>query len=103
MRTSWVSAAIVQGLSASAIASSAHSVTIGAGTLQGGSCNTTSNAAYFKSIPYALPPIGDLRFAASEPLTQKYHDGVRQATAAAPACIQFGAQFAEAGPTSEDW
>jgi carboxylesterase type B len=103
MRTSLVSAAIVQGLRASAITSSAPSVSIGAGTLQGGLCNTTSNAAYFKSIPYAQPPTGDLRFAPPEALTQKYPDGVRQATAAPPACIQFGVEFAEAGPTSEDW
>ena len=103
MRTSWISTAIVQGLSAVAIASSTPSVNISAGTLQGGSCNTTSNAAYFKAIPYAQPPTGDLRFAPPKPLTQKYLDGVRQATVAAPACIQFGAEFAEAGPTSEDW
>lgn len=44
-----------------------------------------------------------MRFAPPEPLTQKYFDGVRQATVAAPACIQFGAEFVEAGPTSEDW
>jgi carboxylesterase type B len=93
----------MQGLRASAIASSDPSVTIGVGTLRGGLCNTTSNAAYFKSIPYAQPPIGDMRFAPPEPLTQKYFDGMRQATTAAPACIQFGAEFVETGPTSEDW
>jgi hypothetical protein len=67
MRTSLVSSAIMQGLRASAIASSAPSVTIGAGTLWGGLCNTTSNAAYFKSIPYAQPPTGEMRFAPPEP------------------------------------
>jgi carboxylesterase type B len=103
MRTSLVSSAIMQGLRASAIASSGPSVTIGAGMLRGGICNTTSNAAYFKSIPYAQPPISGLRFAPPEPLTQKYFDGIRQATAAAPACIQFGDEFVETGPTSEDW
>lgn len=103
MRTSLVSSAIMQGLRASANAFPAPSVTLGAGTLRGGLCNTTSNAAYFKSIPYAQPPIGDMRFAPPEPLTQKYFDGVRQATAATPACIQFGAEFVETGPTSEDW
>jgi carboxylesterase type B len=103
MRTSLVSSAIMQGLGASAIAPSTPSVTISAGTLQGGLCNTTSNAAYFKSIPYAQPPTGDMRFAPPEPLTQKYSEGVRQATAAAPACIQFGDEFVEEGPTSEDW
>ena len=102
MRKSLVNAAIVHGLSASAVASSPPSFTIGAGTLQGGFCSTTSNVVYFGSIPYAQPPTGDLRFMPPVPLTQNDSD-MRQATAAAPACIQFGAEFAEAGPMSEDW
>lgn len=83
----------MQGLSASTIASSARSVTISAGTLQGGLCNATSNLAYFKSIPYAQSPTGDMRFAPPEPLAKSIPT----------ACVQFGAEFAEAGPTSEDW
>jgi len=82
-------------LAASAVA---QSVTLPAGTLQGGQCSN-SNASYFYSVPYAQPPIGDLRFAAP----QVYNGKLGQATTRTPNCIQFGSEFAEAGNSSEDW
>lgn len=80
-----------------AAAVAAQSVTLPGGTLQGGKCST-SNASFFYSVPFAQPPVGDLRFAAPVPYTGTYG----QATAASPRCVQFGQQFIEPG-YSEDW
>lgn len=70
----------------------------------------------FFSIPYAEPPVGALRWAPPRPWSATGcsdsggggggGDGkgvVINATVPAPACIQFGSEFAEAGPQSEDW
>jgi carboxylesterase type B len=77
------------------------SITISNGTLNGGSCSGSS-AIFYKGIPYAQPPIGNLRFAPPQPYDQSY-DGVRDATQPPPACIQFSSVLAEAGLVSEDW
>ncbi|KAH8901350.1 alpha/beta-hydrolase [Thozetella sp. PMI_491] len=69
------------------------------GTLEGGSC-ASSRVNYFLSIPYAKPPVGNLRFAPPQTLGQSY--GVRNATIPAPACHQFAPMFAENGTQSED-
>lgn len=71
------------------------------GTIRGGRCRET-DVDYFLSIPYAQPPIGDLRFAPPVPHTDAY-DGVLDGSVAAPACPQFGASFVEKGPQDEDW
>lgn len=84
-----------------AAAQSAPTVTVVNGTIQGGTCTSTS-VNYFLSIPYAEPPVGDLRFAAPQPYNSTY-TGVLQATKAAPYCIQFGSASAEADQQSEDW
>ncbi|KAI9755526.1 MAG: hypothetical protein M4579_004252 [Chaenotheca gracillima] len=97
--SSVVSVAIVQGLAAAA---TTPTVEIDAGTLQGGICTNNANAAYFKSIPFAQPPTGDLRFAAPRPYMQKYEGGSRNATAPSSSCIQFAAEFAETYKNSED-
>ena len=44
--------------------------------------------AFFKNIPFAQPPVGDLRW--REPLPAKAWSGVRDATAFGPACVQSG-------------
>ena len=85
------------------VAATSPSITISAGTLKGGHCSNLSSAVYYKSVPYARPPIGDLRFKAPQPYTDKYPNGCLDATEPAPACIQFGTEFAESGPASEDW
>lgn len=66
MRSSWL--ALVSFYTIKAVTSSAVPlVSIDAGSLEGGRCNGVSDAIYFKSIPYAQPPIGDLRFAPPKP------------------------------------
>jgi len=56
----------------------------------------------YKGIPYAAPPLGDLRWREPRPLPR--WTGVRNATAFAPACMQAGSSMpGEAAPiVSED-
>lgn len=56
----------------------------------------------FLAVPFAEPPVGDLRFAGPEPYDKKY-DGVLKATTRAPNCPQFGTSYVENGESSEDW
>jgi para-nitrobenzyl esterase len=49
---------------------------------------TYDGVAVFKNIPFAAPPIGDLRW--HEPLPPKSWTGVRDATTFGPACYQSG-------------
>ena len=67
------------------------------GTMEGG---TTA----FKGIPFAAPPLGDLRWRAPKPPVA--WTGVRQADKFSPACVQVPIVFRELGmdtvETSED-
>ena len=58
---------------------------------------TLANVTLFNGIPYARPPIGDLRWAPPEPAED--WPGVRDATAVAPQCAQnrYLGVFARAG------
>lgn len=77
-------------------------VEIANGTLRGAQC-ASAPVNYFLSIPYAVPPIGDLRFTPPQPYNQTFV-GVRDATTPAPSCPQLGLFFVayQAGQ-SEDW
>ena len=61
-------------------------VTVGTGQLRGSV--TPEGVAAFKNIPFAQPPVGDLRW--REPLPAKAWTGVRDATAFGPMCNQAG-------------
>jgi para-nitrobenzyl esterase len=61
-------------------------VSVGTGQLRGGL--TPDGVAVFKNIPFAQPPVGDLRW--REPLPAKSWTGVRDATAFGPMCNQSG-------------
>jgi para-nitrobenzyl esterase len=77
-------------------------VTIDAGTLQG-RIDSASGALAFDGIPYAAPPVGDLRWRAPQPV--KRWDGVRDASRLGLNCMQhrpYGDIDAQARGTSED-
>ncbi|KAI1075441.1 alpha/beta-hydrolase [Whalleya microplaca] len=75
-------------------------VQLGKGSVHGGKCKTT-DVNYFLSIPYAKPPIGELRLAPPQPASSSTCKSLN-GTNPAPACIQFGSTFVETGPQSED-
>lgn len=79
------------------------SVKIEAGTLQGGKCGDGKDAVYYKGIPFAEPPIGNLRFEPPKTYTKSYSNGILNATTNAPTCIQFGDDMVPSGTKSEDW
>ena len=63
-----------------------------AGFVRGASADTTDR---YLGIPYAAPPVGDLRWRAPRPATPWW--GVRDATTLSPRCVQH-----TTAPTSED-
>ncbi|KAJ6073363.1 hypothetical protein N7467_011448 [Penicillium canescens] len=70
-----------------AVALSARSVTIDTGTVDGGQCTRGRNAVFYKAIPYAEPPFGELRFEPPKPYERKSSQGKIDATVSAPTCI----------------
>lgn len=77
-----ITAAALAALPALAQAQTAPVVDAPAGKLSG---TTQGNLDVFKGIPYAVPPIGKLRWTPPQPLPR--WKGVRQATAFGPGCI----------------
>ena len=77
-------------------------VTVESGQLRG-AMNTDHSVRIFKGVPFAAPPVGELRWRAPQPA--KAWTGVRAADKFAPACLQtdvFGdILFRDAQP-SED-
>ncbi|KAF7539909.1 hypothetical protein G7054_g1775 [Neopestalotiopsis clavispora] len=94
------SSGLIPSLLALAAIGAAQKVNIANGTIQGGKCNRT-DSYYFSSIPYALPPVGDLRLKAPQPHAGAYN-GTLDATASPASCIQFSTEFAESNTQSED-
>ena len=66
-----------------ALAGSAMTIAVGDGQLRG---SADGSVAVFRSIPYAAPPVGDLRWRAPRPPAK--WSGVRDATQFGPACPQ---------------
>lgn len=62
------------------------------GTLRG---SREGDLLSWKAIPFAAPPLGDLRWRAPQPVVLR--EGERTASAFGPSCIQV-----EPGPVSED-
>ena len=80
-------------------ASWANTVRIESGAVEGTSGN---GLAVYKGVPFAAPPIGDLRWREPRPVTP--WEGTRKATAFAPACMQKGVSMPGEKPpaVSED-
>ena len=57
------------------------------------------NQHVFLGIPYATPPLGQLRFRRSEPFSESW-DGVRNATEYGPTCPGYGVRHPLSSPTS---
>ena len=77
-------------------------VTTESGVLEG-TLNSDHSVRIFKGIPFAAPPVGDLRWKAPQPAA--HWDGVRQANKFAPACLQtnvFGDIYFRDAQPSED-
>ena len=70
-----------------------------AGTVQG---EAVDGIGEFKGIPFAAPPVGDLRWKAPQP--PQHWQGVRKTVAFGPACMQgpILAQMGSTAPASED-
>ena len=81
--------------------STSSTVTLLNGTIQGGRCSST-DVNYFFSIPFAQPPVGDLRLAAPVGYDTKY-SGTLDATQQGPSCPQLGTLLVQTGAQSEDW
>jgi para-nitrobenzyl esterase len=82
---------------ATAARAAGDQVRIATGLLQGA---TRDGVKSFKAIPYAAPPVGNLRWQAAEPPLA--WSGVRPATRFGPACIQTPGASGYRGPESED-
>jgi len=82
-------ALVIALLSASAAAAeqSPPRVTVAAGTLEG-FFDAAAPGAVFKGIPFAQPPVGNLRW--HEPVAIQAWTGVKRAASFAPACMQNG-------------
>ncbi|KAK4862195.1 hypothetical protein LT330_003333 [Penicillium expansum] len=78
-----------------AAVSSSPSVTIDAGTVQGGRCENGRNAVFYKAIPFAEPPVKELRFEPPKVYKKQFSQGKLNATTSAPTCIQFSDDFTE--------
>ncbi|KAI5643452.1 carboxylesterase family domain-containing protein [Phthorimaea operculella] len=71
------------------------------GALKGIVCeNSEAKYIAFKGIPYAKPPVGDLRFKAPEPPVP--WEGVRDASEHGPMCPQYNERMDRVEPGSED-
>jgi para-nitrobenzyl esterase len=80
-------ASVQHGLAQSSTDSASKPIaTVGAGQLRGSL--TYDGVAIFKNVPFAEPPVGDLRW--REPIPAKAWTGIRDAANFGPACVQTG-------------
>ena len=75
-------------------------VTLEAGALQGTRFSAAQNEVAFLGVPYASPPVGNLRWKPPEPVTP--WTGLRQATQYGSACPQLPASWVPPVPWNED-
>ena len=65
-------------------------VAVTGGQIRGAVSDETPEVVAFKGIPFAAPPVGDLRWRPPAPVVA--WEGVRDATAPGPVCMQGGTQ-----------
>ena len=65
-------------------------VTVTGGDIQGVPADTNPDVMAFKGVPYAAPPVGDLRWRPPEPV--EAWTGVRDASTSGSICVQDGGQ-----------
>ena len=63
-------------------------VAITGGEIRGAPAGGNPDIVAFKGVPYAAPPVGGLRWQPPRPVVA--WDGVRDATASGPVCMQTG-------------
>lgn len=63
-------------------------VMVAGGAVRGAAATGNADIVAFKGIPYAAPPVGDLRWRPPAPIVA--WEGVRDASASGPICIQSG-------------
>lgn len=78
-------------------ATAAPAVKVEGGLLEGAA---EENLTVYKGVPFAAPPVGDLRWRPPQPVAK--WDGVRKADRFAPACMQGGMGGPPPGGLSED-
>lgn len=102
MRSTWATLTIVLELAAAAAPAAAQ---IAQADVTGGRIAGTvvDSVSVFKGIPFAAPPVGNLRWRAPQPVQS--WPGVRQTVAFGPACMQdpvMAQRMAPGVPMSED-
>ena len=75
-------------------------VTVTGGEVLGAPAGGHPDVVVFKGVPYAAPPVGDLRWKPPQPAVA--WDGVRNAAAAGPICMQTGPAWVRAPTAGED-
>ena len=90
---------------AALMAAAPGSAQIRSASVTGGSVvgEVTDDLSVFRGVPFAAPPVGELRWKAPQPVPP--WSGTKQATAFGPACMQepgMAAQMGHTGSLSED-
>jgi para-nitrobenzyl esterase len=83
--------AAVCSVDAKGQSSSAPIATSQSGMLEGKRFDSTGTSAAFLGIPYALPPVGELRWRPPQPIAK--WNGLRKATEFGPACPQLPSRW----------
>ena len=75
-------------------------VTVTGGEILGAPADGNSDIVAFQGVPYAAPPVGDVRWKPPQPVVT--WDGVRDATAPGASCMQTGPAWVRAPTVDED-
>ena len=75
-------------------------VAVSGGEVRGAPAAGNPDIIAFRGVPYAAPPVGDLRWKPPRPVAA--WDGVRDATAPGPICMQTGPAWIRAPGAGED-